>query len=363
MTSLALKKLVLVVLQNHVFSFDNKIYKQTSGGAIGDRLTGALGALVALVHSRELLDILRNSGAVSRILQVYTDDGNHCMKALVPGSRYNRETQRIEVVDEEIENDRLVSADLRTANVVKDVANSIFEFWNVKIDCPSLHEDGFMPILDIKAKTEAGKIVYMFYKKPLSNDRVILASSAMPHNVKMATMVNEAIRRLRNTSRTLPWATKAAILTRFSNDLRISGYNQQFREKVIQSATTGFQRQCEAADNGGIPLHRPRNYERAARRKKKLMSKESWFHPAHDVVGFFPVTEGSWLVNGVKKIMQEEGERIGFKIKVVEKSGTPLAALLSRPDLSGCLFPDCRVEDTGTSQTGGSQLHGNLHFM
>ena len=69
------------------------------------------------------------------------------------------------------------------------------------------------------------------------------------------------------------------------------------------------------------------------------------------MVGFFPATEGSWLVNGVKKIMKEEGERIGFNIKVVEKSGPPLAALLSRPDLSGCLFPDCRVEDTGTSHT------------
>ena len=111
-----------------------------------------------------------------------------------------KETSRIEVVDEEIEGDRGVSNDLRTANVVKDAANSIFEFLKVKVDCPSLHEDGWMPILDLKAKMEFGKVVYVFYKKPLSNDRVILASSAMPHNVKMATMVNEAIRRLRNTS-------------------------------------------------------------------------------------------------------------------------------------------------------------------
>ena len=48
-------------------------------------------------------------------------------------------------------------------------------------------------------------------------------------------------------------------------------------------------------------------------------------------------------------IMRKEEDRVGFKIKVVEKSATLLAALLSRPDLSGCLFPDCRVEDTGTS--------------
>ena len=148
-----------------------------------------------------------------------------------------------------------------------------------------------MPILDVKAKIDSGKVLYVFYKKPLSNDRVILANSAMPHNVKMANLVNEAIRRLRNTSRSLPWEVKAKIITRFSNDLRMSGYNQQFREKVIQSAITGFTRQCEAADNGGTPLHRPRDYQREDRRKKKLIAKS--------------------------------------------------------PDLSGCLFPDCRVEGTG----------------
>ena len=82
------------------------------------------------------------------------------------------------------------------------------------------------------------------------------------------------------------------------------------------------------------------------------------------MVGFFPATEGSWLINGVKKIMKEEGERIGFNIKVVEKSGTPLAALLSYPDLSDCLFPDCWVEDTGTSHTrarSGLTTRGPAH--
>ena len=31
---------------------------------------------------------------------------------------------------------------------------------------------------------------------------------------------------------------------------------------------------------------------------------------------FFPATEGSWLVNGIKKIIKEEGERIGFSINL-----------------------------------------------
>ena len=48
-TSLALKKLVLVFLQNHMFSYDNRIYRQSLGEAIGDQQTGSLGVLVDLV--------------------------------------------------------------------------------------------------------------------------------------------------------------------------------------------------------------------------------------------------------------------------------------------------------------------------
>ena len=143
----------------------------------------------------------------------------------------------------------------------------------------------------------------------------------------------------------------ALILTQFSNDLRVSGYDAKFRATVINSAIVGFRRQCEAAANGGPPINRPRAYQREERRNKKLISRESWFRPQYDVVGFFPATEGSWLVNGLKKIMHEEGARIGFKIKVVEKSGASLSSLLVSPDLSGCLYPDCRMDDTGPSHT------------
>ena len=140
------------------------------------------------------------------------------------------------------------------------------------------------PILCIKAKIESGKIIHVFYKKPLSNDRVILANSAMPHSTKMASMVNEAIRRLRNNSRALPWATKTNIYTHYTDQDIIRGRREERRNYVI--------------------------------------SRESWFRPTHDV-GLISATEGSWLVNG-------------------EKSGTSLATatLLSCPNLSGCLLPD-----------------------
>ena len=48
---------------------------------------------------------------------------------------------------------------------------------------------------------------------------------------------------------------------------------------------------------------------------------------------------GPWLVKGVTKIRREGGERVGLRIKVVEETGTSWGSLLTRPDLSGCMFP------------------------
>ena len=54
-------------------------------------------------------------------------------------------------------------------------------------------------------------------------------------------------------------------------------------------------------------------------------------------------------VKGINQIMKEECGRIGINVKVVEESGTSLGSILTRPDLSGCLYPDCRMEESGPS--------------
>ena len=85
----------------------------------------------------------------------------------------------------------------------------------------------------------------------------IMASSALPPNVKQATLTNEVLRRLRNTKRSLPWSVFSDTISEFSNDMMNMGYNQSFRANVIQAALTGYRRQCALADTGAWPLHRP----------------------------------------------------------------------------------------------------------
>ena len=62
----------------------------------------------------------------------------------------------------------------------------------------------------------------------------------------------------------------------------------------------------------------------------------------------------TWLTTGINKIMIEEDERIGLRIKVVEENGTSLGFLLTCPDLSRSLFPDCCTHNPGTTSSAGS---------
>ena len=113
-----------------------------------------------------------------------------------------------------------------------------------------MHSEGLMPILDTQVKIKNNKCIFKFYKKKVRNPLLMLKSSAMPNKIMRNALVQEGIRRLRNTSRELPWQLKADILSKFSHKMIMSGYNAMFRLEIIQSADRGYDRQCDAADQG-----------------------------------------------------------------------------------------------------------------
>ena len=51
-------------------------------------------------------------------------------------------------------------------------------------------------------------------------------------------------------------------------------------------------------------------------------------------------------MKGIQKIVKEEGEKIGIMKRVSEQSGTSIGALLTTPDLSGCLYQGVKYPST-----------------
>ena len=249
------------------------------------------------------------------------------------------------------ESDREIPADIRTSRILVEIGNGVCEFIKLTVDSPSMNESGWMPLLDLQCMVKNNQILYKFFKKSMSSKYVMVQNSAMPMKIKRNALVQEVIRRLRNTSRSLSWSVKAEILSEFSMSMKMSGWSEKFRFETIQSGVLGFERQCRVSDAGGRPMYRPRSYEAEERRRKKALTKTSWYRPA-DAALFIPATPGEELKKNIERVVKEELERIGMSAKVVETGGVTMRSMLVRTDLTGCIAPACVLCASGLK--GGS---------
>ena len=207
MLSLSIEIAIKAAMSEHMYSFNGQIRKQETGGAIGNVLTGALAVLYMLYWTKTFLK--RLDEATKNILdftlylmKIYVDDCNLAMEALPLGSRLV--DGEVKIIEEEIDKDKDIPDDIRTSNIIVDIANSICHFIKLTVDSPSRNETGWMPLLDLKVQVQQNQIFYEFYKKKVSNPLLMLNQSAMPSKVKRASLTQEALRRLRNTKREIP---------------------------------------------------------------------------------------------------------------------------------------------------------------
>lgn len=158
--SIALEVLILETMQNHIYTFNGEIRKQIQGGAIGNILTGSLATLYMLhwerIFKQRLIEATEDIPSFSLYLsQIYVDDKNISCEALPLGSCLIN--GKIEVLQDKIENDRNIPADIRTSKIICELGKSISSFIKLTVDCPSMNldnNDGWMPILDIAVKAE-----------------------------------------------------------------------------------------------------------------------------------------------------------------------------------------------------------------
>ena len=60
------------------------------------------------------------------------------------------------------------------------------------------------------------------------------------------------------------------MLSEFSARLRDSGYNQRYRQEVIQSVLRGWEKMVEEQEAGQRPINRARSWQEAERRKVQI---------------------------------------------------------------------------------------------
>ena len=316
---------------------------QLDGGSIGNVLTGEVADVVMAWWKGEFVSLA--STATAHLMDnflletgLYVDDDFLIFEFLPPGTRWCSQSQKMEIIPELVELDLEEKEDARTMREVSRMADSICPVLQTTFDCPGLQERGKMPLLNLqvwvdRVEGEGGsktwEVLWEYYRKPCSTRTVMLARSAMSDQTKRSALTQEAIQILRNCSRSLPWASRAAHLSDFCLRMKISGYSEKYRETVIRSALKAWEKQLNLDQSGERPLYRPREWKKDERLRKKEHKRSGWFRKlggnTNDFSIFCPASPGGHLAAKWKKVMEEVRESSGNLIKgyVAEKSGIP----------------------------------------
>ena len=113
-------------------------------------------------------------------------------------------------------------------------------------------------------------------------NRVLQKSTALPENSIRSSLVQDVVRRLKNTSTTLPKTHVVEILSNFSQKLVNSGHSVRSSQIVLVHGVTKFaellrQSKLPKCDPGYKPLHLGRDHDKYNRKLRKILSRTSWY--------------------------------------------------------------------------------------
>ena len=160
----ALSITLRITLQNHVCTFNNKMYKQLSGGAIGVGIAGDVANLFMVWWDRQLQKRCQEQQIHLKLYARYVDDINIVTKKPAQSEK-----------------------DQDVMELIQHIGNSIHPSIRLTIDYPSKHEDSRLPVLDLKEwisdvevdGERKSQILTTFYMKPMASRFVVRADTAM----------------------------------------------------------------------------------------------------------------------------------------------------------------------------------------
>ena len=262
-------------------------------------------------------------------------------------------------------------------------------------------EGGWLPTLDIKIRIERGsnKISFKYFEKPSTTNVMVQKKSALDENSKSQILANELMRRLGNTDQRQEDSVKGEVVDQFSVKVLTSGYSLLQTRRIALTGIRGWERKVERAQKEGRRLYRTAEDSLPGRIKKKTIGRTSWYKKKRRgenskeskqkskrqkskdqdqaqgrkkeegknddkeeddletaAVLFVENTKGGALAKEIREILERLKVILRYRIKVVERSGTPLKLMfpLSKVGEGGaCGREDCT---TCTQESRGETL-------
>ena len=368
MLAMVISQAVALVMRSHVYTNSDTIWQQLFGGAIGIRATCEVAKLVMLEHDRILWLKVSEAGLTKVDSGRYVDDENPTFKPTPFGARLV--DGKVTIIPEHIASDKLIPHDKRTFDIVLQIANSIWDNIQFTMEIPSESDSGYIPVLDMQVGiNQVGLITRKFYSKPMNTPYTILARSSHSWQTKRATLTQEGVRRMLNTSTNTPIHERNQILQDWDMKMNLSGYSRSFRGNVISSAILIYNQKLLVAQQGGQPVHRPSGWQASERNTNKHINKHTWYHGNGKIANQAPLiidsTPSGKMESEIREILAEASRTSNVNIKLVVRGGRkivknapsdPFASkLCSRPSCKVCTSPDsgggCKQASIGYTLT------------
>jgi len=221
------------IMDKHFFTINKKIYQQKDGCPIGLDFSVDAAAIYMMLWDDDLLKTLRKLGITMGVYKRYVDDITAILRAINKGWMFDRVRKKM-VYDEERAESDTDPDDLRTLKVITEIANSLDDDIQLTFEVPSQQEDERLPVLDLGLKVVNNKVQHYFYKKPMSSPFAILYESAISAQTKRNSLLQEGLRRIRNTCQEAPVEEFRLVMSKYMNMLRISGYDEKYRVNLLK---------------------------------------------------------------------------------------------------------------------------------
>lgn len=273
-------------MNSHVYEFAGNFYLQLSGGPIGLRATCAVARVVMNYWDRKWRDMMNKNNINRDLEDRYMDDIRIVLMAINHGWRWKY--GGLHYCETWKQEDILAcktSEDV-TSDAIIDSMNDTLTFLKFTKEMPSDFPDQKLPTLDLKTWLLDGKLVYEFYEKPMCNNVVVHAKSALGETVKSATLTEHVMRRLKNTSQALPISSRLEALENLCQKMVNSEHKTHFIKRILATGITKYERKVKASklDKSNPrwrPLHQPSGRS-LTRLKKKARAREDWYKVKED---------------------------------------------------------------------------------
>ena len=147
---------------------------------------------------------------------------------------------------------------------------------------------GVLPTLDLVLWVdERNRTIYSFYEKPMVSPMVLHKRSAMPEGIRRATLNQELIRRMVNTSELVKMEKRIEVVDTYVQKMINSEYSVEEAREVAIGGLKGYERLLSLSkDKENIrwkPLHMAGNWNGRNRRMAKLRARDNWYKGKQEV--------------------------------------------------------------------------------